>query len=161
MTRIIVISDTHGHNSFIENEIERIGRENIHAIIHAGDYVSDADELEMLFPEIPMYNVAGNNDFYSRAKNEDLFTIDGVKIFLTHGHGYGVKYDSDYRTILCRGEALEADVVVFGHTHIQHLSNRGKLMLLNPGSAGYSKEYAIIEIENGKAKAALIEGKFM
>lgn len=157
MIRLLVISDTHGMNTFIENEIERIGEENIQAIIHAGDYVSDAEEIEALYPRIPMYNVAGNNDIYTRAKGEEFVTIGGVKIFITHGHAYGVKYDADYRSLILRAQALGADIAVFGHTHIAHLSYFGGVTLLNPGSTGYSDRYAIIEIENGKANARLVK----
>ena len=157
MIRILVISDTHGMNTFIEPEIDRIGEENIQAIIHAGDYVSDAEMLESLYPHIVMYNVAGNNDLYTRAKGEELVTIGGVKIFITHGHAYGVKYDTDYRTLITRANALGADIAVFGHTHIAHLSYFGKLTLVNPGSAGYSDRYAVIEIENGKADVRLVK----
>lgn len=156
MIRILVISDTHGHNAFIEKEISSIGEENIHAIIHAGDCVEDAEMLSYTYPNIPMYNVAGNNDMFSTADDDKLITLGGVKIFITHGHGYRVKYDSDFETLLRKAQAVGADIAVFGHTHCTHLSYHGKLILLNPGSAGYSDRYAVIEIEDGKAKAKLI-----
>ena len=156
MIRILVISDTHGMNSFIEKEIEKIGVNNIHAIIHAGDCVSDAEDLSYIYPTIPMYNVAGNNDFLSRLDTETLVTIGGVKIFITHGHGYRVKYESDFRTLAAKAQLLGAEIAVFGHTHIANLSYFGGVTLLNPGSAGYSERYAIIEIENGEAKARLV-----
>lgn len=160
MIRIIAISDTHGMNSYIEREINRIGENNINAIIHAGDYVSDADKLYNLFPRIPMYNVAGNNDLYSHAKGEELAVIGGVKIFITHGHSYGVKYDSDLRSLIQRAQTLGADMVVYGHTHISDITYFGGMTVLNPGSAGYSHSYAVIEIENKHAKASIIQETF-
>lgn len=156
MIRILVISDTHGHISFIEREIDGIGAENIAAIIHAGDCVEDAEALSYIYPDIPMYNVAGNNDMFSAVDNDLTLTIGGVKIFITHGHGYRVKYDSDFETLLRKAKSVGADVAVFGHTHFTHLSYHGNLILLNPGSAGYGDRYALIEIEDGKAKAKLM-----
>ncbi len=154
MKRVIVISDTH---QCIETCISMIKNINdMDLIIHAGDHWSDARELENHFPDIPIKYVRGNCDF-SLAPVEELVEFEGKKIFVTHGHMYNVKSEPDrYDTIRKRGEELGADVVVFGHTHIPCNLNLGNITLLNPGSVKYTRNFGVIEIENGKIGTAIL-----
>jgi len=123
-------------------------------IIHAGDHSSDAEYIEKLFPNIPVKYVRGNCDF-SSAPLELIVEVCGKKIFLTHGHFYGVKYEYDYLTIKNRAKELSCDAVVFGHTHKSICDKGTDLTLLNPGSVCYSKTFGVIEIENDKLNAAI------
>ena len=52
---------------------------------------------------------------------------------------------------------MGADLVIFGHTHIPYCENNGKIILLNPGSVKMSQTFGVIEIENGKIKAAVCD----
>ena len=82
-----------------------------------------------------------------RSHNEEnLFEIDGVKIFLTHGHLYDVKRSlSSIKEI---GEKLNVSLVVFGHTHKPYIEKYASMTLFNPGAAEDGK-YGIIILENG------------
>ena len=79
-----------------------------------------------------------------------------MKILMTHGHRYGVK--SGYGTALAAAKSMGAQVVLFGHTHIPFMEEREGILMLNPGSLrNPDREYAILEIENGKVKGVLLQ----
>ena len=86
-----------------------------------------------------------------------LVTIDGVKIFITHGHEQNVKYEYEFMTLRKAAEKYDPDLIIFGHTHIPYTDYKGKATLLNPGSIRYTGTYAEAEIENGKLKTKIIE----
>lgn len=155
MKRLLVFSDSHGSISNCEEVINHF-QYGVSGIIHAGDYARDAEDLESIYPDIPVYYVHGNTDYISRAPGELDFEIDGVRIFLTHGHEYYVKQEvhSGYRTLFNKAKAKGADLCVFGHTHVPATELFGGLTLLNPGSIRFNGEYAVVEIENGRVKTA-------
>lgn len=155
MKRILIFSDTHGYT---DPCIEIINNtEHINAIIHAGDYTRDAEDLTYIYPNIPIYYVKGNNDFYSSAPAHMTVIIDGVRIFITHGHEQRVKYETFYTTLRQKAIEAKADAVIFGHTHIPYTDYKDGIITLNPGSVKYSKTYAIAEIENGKIKTKICD----
>ena len=86
--KILIFSDTHGDINRCLDIIEKA--DSVSAIFHAGDYTGDAEDLESIYPNIPIYYVKGNNDYFSKAPSHMLVTIDGVKIFITHGHEQNV-----------------------------------------------------------------------
>ena len=150
--RILVISDTHGDTNKAEEAI-RTNKE-INLIIHLGDYFRDAQKLSGMFPDIPMEFIYGNSDFMVEdVPAEKLLEICGKKIFITHGHRYSVKWDC---LRLCKkAEELKADAVLFGHTHIPEIIEKGDYFLLNPGSTSDPRDesdesYAIIDIKGNE-----------
>ncbi|MCC8169614.1 MAG: metallophosphoesterase family protein, partial [Oscillospiraceae bacterium] len=84
-------------------------------------------------------------------------TVGGKRIFITHGHQYRVKYEHDFRTLAYRAAALNADLVVFGHTHTPHTSYVGSMTIINPGSISYSHTYAVAEIDGNNLKTEIIK----
>lgn len=60
-----------------------------------------------------------------------LVTIDGVKIFITHGHEQNVKYEYEFMTLRKAAEKYDPDLIIFGHTHIPYTDYKGKATLLN------------------------------
>lgn len=149
MKKIFVFSDSHGSTDGCMRIIG--GAEKADAIIHAGDYVRDADDLKSVFPDIPVYNVRGNCDFLSNEVNDKTEIIDGVKIFITHGHSYNVKITLS--ELKRKGHELNADVVVFGHTHVPMVDIDGGMVIVNSGSSSSRGTYAVITIDNKKARA--------
>ncbi len=155
LKRLVVFSDTH---KCIEPCVRMINNiKDIDMIIHAGDHWADAREIENSFGDIPIKYVKGNCDF-SLAPIEELIEVEDKKIFVTHGHMYDVKLEPDrYDTIKKRGYELGADIVVFGHTHIPYNMNLGNITLFNPGSVKYTRNFGVIEIENGKIGTAILD----
>ena len=152
--RILVFSDTHlGIDPCVE-VIKKFPDADM--IIHAGDHSTDAMRLQRLFPDIPIKYVDGNCDF-STAPTELIFEVDGKRFFVTHGHRYNVKNESDYQTLRNKGADINADVIIFGHTHIPFNDKSKGYILLNPGSIKFGSTYGIIEIEHDKIGSAIID----
>ena len=120
-----------------------------------GDGLRDLELALTLYPKLRAYSVAGNCDYGALEPTDGLAAFDGVVIFYTHGHMYGVKYDLD--TLADAASARGAEVALFGHTHIPHAETRGGVFLFNPGSCGrcYTgpDTYGILTLDGGKVTA--------
>ena len=152
--RILVFSDSHKDCKPCFDVINRII--GVDMILHAGDHSEDAKRISAQFPDIPVHFVAGNCDFGDGAK-ELVIEAEGKKIFLTHGHLYNVKNELEYTTLYERARELGCDCAVFGHTHIGFCDVRRGITLLNPGSIRSVRTFGVIEIENGKLRAAVCD----
>jgi putative phosphoesterase len=151
--RFLILSDTHGVRAPMK---ELYDRYPLDGVIHLGDHIADARWLLERTNGHPVYQVVGNCDIGERGYEQQLLELGGVKILIMHGHRYGVK--SGYGTALAAAKGMGAQVVLFGHTHIPFMEEREGILMLNPGSLrNPDREYAILEIENGKAKGVLLQ----
>ncbi len=146
--KVIILSDTHGSKKNMDNIIPTI-KESIDLIIHAGDHFKDSVYLSEKSGK-PVIAVAGNCD-YENVEDEVEFEIENVRFFLTHGHRHRVKYDLGILAEYAKEK--EADIAVFGHTHIKANEVVSGVQILNPGSLsqprdGLDGSYVIMEIEN-------------
>ena len=152
MTRILIFSDTHSHTDYARVILDRIDGD---MLIHLGDYVRDFHDLSALCDHMECHGVAGNGDFYANEPTEKIIHVDGISIFLTHGHGYGVK--SGFKRLVKRTKELGCDAALFGHTHVPICEYHDGILLANPG--GYNSMpragCAIAEIENSRIKGCL------
>lgn len=123
MTTIAVFSDTHGQKAMLLRCLQKTGAD---AVIHLGDHASDASGLDL-----PCFCVRGNCDLVGPS-SEMLLEIGSKRVFLTHGHAYGVKRDP--RVLLERAKSLGAHFALYGHTHIADIYNDGLVIAANPGS---------------------------
>lgn len=129
-----VLSDTHHQQGKPwPNELYRF-LEGVDRVIHAGDFVS-VDFLNDLMAMLPVDAVAGNCDpwpLQSRLGRVRVIDMDGVRIGIVHGDGFG-------GSTLSRAKASFADesvkCIVFGHSHEPYLGIDGDRILINPGSA--------------------------
>ncbi|MDO8686142.1 MAG: metallophosphoesterase [Clostridiales bacterium] len=155
--KILVISDTHGDVDKAEKVIRKM--KGLNLIIHLGDYFRDAQKLSSMFPEIPIEYIYGNSDFMIEdVPAEKMLEYNGKRIFITHGHRYSVKWD--YEKLYKKAEEMNADIILFGHTHVAEMVPKDGFLLLNPGSISdprndSNESYAIIEIDEGKLKPRL------
>ena len=143
--KISVFSDSHGAVENMCSAIEFIAPD---VIFHLGDYYRDAEALGEIYPDIPIYKVAGNCDGDCAGRRELTVQLGGKVFFLCHGHTYGVK--SGLADL--RGKARGADCALFGHTHKAWCEMSGETMILNPGtiSGRDGLSCAVIQIEEGK-----------
>lgn len=147
--KILVLSDSH---RAIGAMYDAAMLEQPDAIFHLGDHVRDAEELSYALDNMDFYQVRGNCDFGAQAP-ETIFTeLAGVRVFLTHGHLYGVK--SGLGNLKCEAKRLGAQVALFGHTHRAFCEEDDGVWYLNPGAAG-SGSYGVLELENGRARCTL------
>lgn len=131
--RILVLSDAHGRTAPVEQAIERSQPE---ILLFLGDGLQELHYLEALYPTIVFHVVKGNCDF-SDAPGVQRLQIGGKRIFMTHGHLYGVKYG--YETAIAAAEKAGADLLLFGHTHVAYQDYRNGLYILNPGSIAFPR----------------------
>lgn len=148
--RVLIIADSHGDTRRIDKAIVAFEPD---MMIHLGDIERDVEYLQDVYPHIPLQAVVGNNDPFSRRAGEAVTEIEGIKIFMTHGHLYGV-WDNGFR-IAKRAEELGCSIALFGHSHVPVLETYGSVRAFNPGSISRPRvgEYSvgIMEIENGEA----------
>ena len=156
--KIGVVSDTHGDRLAIKQTVETVGK--VDMWMHAGDYSQDGRLLAEL-SGVPVVVVAGNCDGHTQAKGDEFITVEGRKIWLTHGHRYKVKHG--IRDIAMWGLEYGVDIIIFGHTHEPELTWVQDLLIFNPGSAahphGKSPTCGILEIsaETGRVDARIVE----
>jgi len=142
--RILVMSDSHGSK---KNMFDALEIESPDVILHLGDNIRDCYDIEALHPEVMLRSVKGNCDQGYPGLEMDRFTLEGKKIFMTHGHLFNVKIGK--KTLLDSAAASDIDILLFGHTHIPYHNEKDGLLAINPGSIGKEKSYAVLEIKNG------------
>jgi uncharacterized protein len=147
-----LISDTHG---LVRADVHR-ALAGVEIILHAGDVGGDEvlDELALIAPVLAVY---GNTDAPGdpRLAQEIERTIGGVRVHVSHGHELG---SPTPRKLL---ETYAADVIVYGHTHQQHVSRADGRLVVNPGAAGPRRfklepSVARLTIANGTAEVELV-----
>ena len=133
--KVLIVSDTHGMDENLEKVVKK--ESPIDALIHCGDGEGHEGYISAM-AGCDIYMVRGNNDFFSDLSRELEFELDGNKIFLTHGHNYGVSMDTEY--ITDEGRARKADIVMYGHTHKPSIIQEDDITVLNPGSLSYPRQ---------------------
>ena len=147
--KVLVISDTHGRHDLLRRAI---GQEApIDLLIHAGDVEGDLDEILGPKREYDVKAVAGNMDRWGNMDAVTVFPLGGHKVFLAHGHHYGVSYTK--QELREAAKETGCDIAIFGHTHMPFMEVQDDILLLNPGSAskprqqGLTKTYAVITLD--------------
>jgi putative phosphoesterase len=110
--KIMIVSDSHGRNYYLEKAIDRV--KPIDLLIHLGDLEGSEEYVTEIAP-CKVEIVAGNNDFFTNMEKDKLITIGNYKVFLSHGHRYGVNYGADKIKEIAMQHG--ASIAMFGHTH--------------------------------------------
>lgn len=135
MKKIGILSDTH---SCWDNRFA-IHFKDCDEIWHAGD-VGDIDVIRRLENVAPVVRaVRGNIDHgqvVRRCKEVEIFTVEGVNVWMTHIGGYPGRYAPGVERQLLDNRIK---LMVAGHSHILKVMPDPRLDLLhiNPGAAGY------------------------
>ena len=160
MTRIGILSDTHG---YLDERVFDYFKE-VDMIFHAGD-IGTSDVTDKLKNFKTLYAVYGNIDgaaLRTEFPENQLVEIEGCKIFMTHIAGVVGKYNTRVKNII---QQERPDILICGHSHIVRVMKDivFNLLHINSGAAGvhgFHKTRTIIrfEIDNGKPqKMELIE----
>jgi putative phosphoesterase len=133
MKRIGLLSDTHGYLD--ERIIELLGE--CDEIWHAGD-IGTTKVTEKLAQIRPLRAVYGNIDGGSLRLDhplEQLFELEGVKVWMIHIGGYPGRYPKKIKE---RIESLSPQLFICGHSHILKIiwDKKYELLHINPGAAG-------------------------
>lgn len=136
--RVLVVADTHlgaGQGGRLMERLHAAGvTHDVDAVFHAGDLVHD-DVLHALAAVAPVQAVLGNNDRGVVLPERIQVRVGKWLIAMVHDSG-----PSAGRSNRLRRWFPEADVVLFGHSHIPwhqtHVDARGHVQHhVNPGSA--------------------------
>ena len=150
--KLLILSDTHRSLGFA---CEAIEKEAPDAVIHLGDHLGDAEDLSFAYQDPDFYYVPGNCDYAPTVPQMLTLEFDGVRIFATHGHLFGVKRELTALADAARERG--AQLALFGHTHVQCLETIGGVTLLNPGAAWkrIRSETMILAIDIGNTNIVL------
>ena len=144
--KAVVFSDSHGDTAAMREAVERGAPDQI---LHLGDLAGDAERLGIRFPQIPLEYVCGNCDGFTETPDQRILRVEGKRILMMHGHRYNVKLT--YASAAYAAREAEADILLFGHTHIPYCEQVDGLWMLNPGSCGgRGATYGVISLENGE-----------
>lgn len=146
MKTILAISDSHGD----KNDVLKVVADEKHDyLFFMGDGLRDIEDLT----ETNVIKVAGNCDIFFNFEAEvETLTIENVRVLITHGHRYKVKYS----LALIEKEARERGInlVCFGHTHAPLVQLIDGITYVNPGSLK-DGNYAVITVDGNKITATL------
>ena len=148
-----LISDTHG---LVRPAVHQ-ALKGVEIILHAGD-VGGTEILDELKLIAPVKAVFGNTDPPGMPELTPSIEmeIDGLRIHVSHGNEVGsptperlaARYDSD--------------VVIYGHSHRQLVTQLGDQLFVNPGAAGprrfnLSASVGVLKIVDGKPEISIID----
>ncbi len=133
MTRILLLSDSHGH---MDDNILKYA-EKADEIWHAGD-IGALHVTDVLKKIKPLRAVYGNIDDHLAQREFPLdhrFMCEGVAVWITHIGGYPNRYHPRIREQLAKNTPK---LFISGHSHILKVIWDKKLNLLhmNPGACG-------------------------
>lgn len=128
--RIIVMSDSHGGYA----QLLSIVKSNLDAdlFVHLGDGEEEFDRATAMYPDKKFVGVKGNNDWRSTKPETAFLTCEGVKLMLTHGDMFSVKWGME--RLIKEGVRQDAKVVLYGHTHVARSDYLDGRYYINPGS---------------------------
>jgi hypothetical protein len=159
---VLLLADTHLGRGQAPRLVDRLGESLARAdvIVHAGDIV-DSSVLKELSRFAPVHAVRGNNDVAAdlRPLPERLeLDLGGCSVAVVHETGQAAGRARRLRTWF-----PNADVVVFGHSHIpwceRDVADSGHVQLhVNPGSAIQARRQphctvAWLTVEHGAVSA--------
>ena len=182
--KVVIFSDSHGDAETMCGVVEK---EKPDMIIHLGDGVADAEQLNKKYPGIEMINVLGNRDSDKEDEEWIKFAeICGKRFIFTHGHTLiSFSYDNEHKDYRQTDEGriksskhiskiirdYNADVFLHGHTHEPYI-NRTQVTpektcwIMNPGSIRrvdgsiYTPVYGVLRFdESGAFEWQFIEVK--
>ena len=159
--KVVVLSDTHSPRQWKGCPPALLPHlEAADVILHAGD-VCTPDVLDWLAAFAPVHVVLGNNDVPEVAGwgAPETLEVDlaGVRIGMVHDSG-----QRQGRAARLRRRFPDADLVVFGHSHIPLDETADGLRILNPGSPTDRRRqpagtFALLDLRDGVVVDARIE----
>jgi len=145
--KIGILSDSHTKTTLHREAVSHLLKMGAEYLIHAGDIMLE-EHLQILEEApVPYVCVYGNNDTaliplygkYPIYREPHYFSIQELTLKLMHMPYY---------------MNPDADIVIYGHTHLFESSLKGETLFLNPGEVCAREkplmECAMIEIENKK-----------
>ena len=82
-------------------------------------------------------------DWLARQPHRRELRVGGKRLLLVHSTPWEPRgtYVHPESSLLARFAEAEADIVLYGHTHRQVVRRIGKVLVINPGSAGEARDH--------------------
>lgn len=133
MTKILLLSDTHG---YIDDTILKYVKQ-ADEVWHAGDigHLKVTDAIQKLKPLRAVYGNIDNDKARIEFPEHNRFMCEGVDVWITHIGGYPKKYNIRVKEEITKNPPK---LFICGHSHILKVMPDNKLNLLhmNPGAVG-------------------------
>lgn len=155
--KVLILSDSHGLTKELLDIKER-HKNDVEFMLHLGD-----SELSSQSEEMSGFSVVrGNCDFDSNYPNDMIVLLNGLKVYLTHGHLYNVKMS--LMNLSYRAREVGASIVCFGHSHIAGAELIDDVLFINPGSFRLprmrkERTYVILEVDNNQADVVFYDSE--
>lgn len=161
-SRLLVISDTHGHYDVFESIVKVYGSQ-CNALVFSGDGMWDViqyleksqentDLMRSLPPVIAFVSGNGDGDQYRinlsseslensplkvpglslMVPGRQILHASGHSLLIVHGHRYSV--DVSLEVLVASAHSLNCDIAIYGHTHIPFAQSFHHVFAMNPGS---------------------------
>jgi putative phosphoesterase len=132
--KIGLLSDTH---TFLDEKIFEYFKD-VDQIWHAGDIGNDelADQLEAFKPLRAVYGNIDGGKLRIRYPEDQIFSVEGVSVWMTHIGGYPPRYTTRVKTAIMK---YNPKLFICGHSHILKImpdKKRPGSLCINPGAAG-------------------------
>ncbi len=157
MTRIGIISDTHG---YLDEKVFDYFKE-VDMIWHAGDIGISAvtDGLKAFKPLYAVYGNIDGHELRAEFPEDQCLEIEGCKILMTHIAGAVGKYNARVRQLILQEKP---NILVCGHSHIVKVMKDPifNCLYINSGAAGvhgFHKMRTILRFEIDKGKPQKME----
>ncbi len=168
---ILVVSDSHGSSRMLGYILREWGARS-DALVFCGDgagdiysllfTASDDTLLKNLIPPV-IALVQGNNDpggyalwdgTQMKVPLNQTMTASGHTIFITHGHRFSL-YEST-ACLVSEAQLQEAELVLYGHTHVAMAESAYGMLTLNPGSCALPRRgqppcFMTLKLKKGSA----------
>lgn len=133
MTKILLLSDTHG---YIDNDILKYVKQ-ADEVWHAGDIgdLKVTDAIKSLSPLKAVYGNIDDHKMRTEFPENNRFMCEQVDVWMTHIGGYPGAYNMRVREAIKKNPPK---LFICGHSHILKVMPDKKLNLLhmNPGAVG-------------------------
>lgn len=158
MVKIGLLSDTH---SWLDEKVFDYFSE-VDEVWHAGD-IGDpelANRLENFKPLRAVYGNIDGGELRARFPQDQIFTLEGVAVWMTHIGGYPPHYNAQVKKRL---NSINPRVFICGHSHILRVmpdNSRPGMLYINPGAAGiygFHIEKTLVRFELGDGKIRNLE----
>ncbi len=153
-----VFSDSHGNKENLFKAMVLAQKNHgTKGFAYLGDGAGDFLELKKHFPSYLHWQVQGNCDyFHPMISLEKTIVLENQKIFLTHGHRYGVK--ENRKKLMEETGRREGNMVLYGHTHQEIVVEEEGIWAINPGSIGkaLNPTFVIVKIEKDQISPYIV-----
>ena len=162
--RFLVFSDSHGSLAYMKQILDRC-RADLDGMIFLGDGCEEFDLLCDLEENrrLLSISVCGNGEERSlpqilRPPLSRVLAVECVRVFLTHGHAFGVSFDT--LTLATQARKENCTLALHGHTHIpasrmDYADPDRPVQIFCPGSISQPRagrqSYGVLTLKNGQA----------